>query len=105
MTGVDCHAHADQRAVGKILMSLHIRKSHRRAMLSFMAIALVQCFVAKSICTLVHFANLWITLIVYCFVALIVSIVFDIIPFVMSDEFKYCKTLGVKLLGKLHKIN
>ena len=23
MTGVDCHAHADQRAVGKILMSLH----------------------------------------------------------------------------------
>lgn len=80
-------------------------KSFSLKMLSFMAIALVQCLVAKSICTLVHFANLWITLIVYCFVALIVSIVFDIIPFVMSDEFKYCKTLGVKLLGKLHKIN
>lgn len=66
----------------------------------YISLSLIQCVIAKSLCGLLTFNGLWINLFSYCAIAVVVSIVFDILLFIRSDEFCYTKELGIRLLRK-----
>lgn len=66
----------------------------------YIFIVLVQCLVAKFICVHVKMDNMVLTFIVNCCVAVAVSVLFDILPFVMTERFRYCLKLGKSFISK-----
>lgn len=85
-------------------LRLHVKyTTFAHKTLVYVLIVFVQCLFAKYICGIVALENKVLGFATYCTIAIVVSLVCDVLPFIKSDEFAYCKATAMRMIDGIAK--